>query len=78
MDLRATYDDVPSHVSWRLMHLHSFVWSSHKAEAGEAYIGTQGSNIENYAGFSVSSSCLVFQTKNVLSGRFELGHVLHH
>lgn len=46
MDLRIAYDDVPSHVSWRLMRLHSFVRSSHKAEAGEAYIGTQRSDFE--------------------------------
>ena len=59
MHLPIAYDDVPSHVSWRLVHLHSFVRSSHKAEAGEARIGTQWSYGKNNAGFSVSSSCLV-------------------
>ena len=63
MDLRNTYDDVPSHVSWRLMRLHSFVRSSHKAEAGEAPLGTQWSNGENNAGFSVSSNCLVIHAR---------------
>ena len=42
MDLCVAYDDVPSHVSWRLVCLHSFVRSSHKAEASEAPLGTQG------------------------------------
>ena len=65
MDLCVAYDDVPSHVSWRLMCLHSFVRSSHKAEAGEAPLGTQWSNGEYNASFSVSSCCLGHSTRNV-------------
>ncbi len=42
MDLCVAYDDVPSHVSWASVCLHSFVRSSHKAEASEAPIGTRG------------------------------------
>ena len=42
MDLCVAYDDVPSHVSGHLVCLHSFVRSSHKAEASEAPLGTRG------------------------------------
>ena len=62
MDLCVAYDDGPSHVSRRLVRVHSFVRSIHKAEAGDAPMGThllfnQRSNGENSAGFSVSSFC---------------------
>ena len=47
------------------LRVHSFVRSIHKAEAGDAPLGTrlighQRSDGENNAGFSVSSSCLDF------------------
>ena len=67
LDLRMAYDDVPSHVSWRLMRPHSFVRSSHKAEAGEAPLGTQWSYGKNSAGFSVSSNCLRFLEKELVT-----------
>ena len=63
LDLCDAYDDEPSHISRRLLRVHSFVRSIHKAEAGDASIGTRlilnhGRMVKISAGFSVSSSCL--------------------
>lgn len=41
LDLCDAYDDGPSHISRRLLRVHSFVRSIHKAEAGDAPLGTR-------------------------------------
>ena len=59
LDLCDAYDDEPSHISRRLLRVHSFVRSIHKAEAGDAsLILNHGRMVKISAGFSVSSSCL--------------------
>ena len=46
VDLCVAYDDGPSHVSRRLVRVHSFVRSIHKAEAGDAPLGTRNCTVE--------------------------------